>query len=314
MTTFRASAVLAVDLGATTMKGAVIADDGTSVATLSRATPVPGALAAVVELTAELHRIAIDRGYRPVAAAVVTPGMVDETAGIVRYASNLEWTEVPLRDQLSSALGIPVAIGHDVRAAGGAEQLIGAGRDHTDILFAQIGTGVAAVQIAEGRAVVGVNGAAGEFGHIPLVQGGELCTCGQSGCLEVYVSGAGLARRYRAAGGEALSSAQISSRVGSEALADQIWKDAVAALAQGLIIMTLQMDPGMIIIGGGFTAAGDTLLAPLREAIRAGLAWRDPAPLVFSALGTSAGVLGAAVLAYRTAGLADVLATWRVRD
>jgi len=306
------SAVLAVDLGATTMKGAIIADDGTSVATVNRPTPVPGALAAVVDLARELHQVARSSGFVVVAAAVVTPGIVDEEAGVVRYASNLGWTDVRLRDELAASLGIPVAIGNDVRAAGSAEQLVGAGRGYDDILFVQIGTGVAAAQIAGGRPVVGVNGAAGEFGHVPLVPGGELCTCGQFGCLEVYISGAGVARRYSAAGGDALSSAEISSLVGSDPIADRVWNDAVDVLAQGLITMTLQMDPGMIIIGGGFIAAGDTLLLPVTQAIRAGLTWRDPAPLVFSSLGNTAGVLGAAVLAYRTAGLSKLLANWHI--
>lgn len=71
------SAVLAVDLGATTMKGAIIADDGTSVATVNRPTPVPGALAAVVDLARELHQVARSSGFVVVAAAVVTPGIVD---------------------------------------------------------------------------------------------------------------------------------------------------------------------------------------------------------------------------------------------
>ena len=306
-----ASAVLAVDLGATTMKGAVIADDGHAVVTITRPTPVPGALAAVLDLARELHQLAMTNGLTVAAAAVVTPGIVDEVAGIVRYASNLGWTDVRLRDELAASLGVPVAIGNDVRAAGSAEQLVGAGRGYDDILFVQIGTGVAAAQIAGGRPVVGVKGAAGEFGHVPLVSGGELCSCGQFGCLEVYISGAGVARRYRSAGGAALSSAEICTLVGSNPIADRVWKDAVDVLAQGLVAMTLQMDPGMIIIGGGFIAAGDTLLVPLTRAIRAGLAWRDPAPLVFSALGNTAGVLGAAVLAYRTAGLSEVLTRWR---
>lgn len=305
-------AVIAVDLGGTTMKGVIIAGDGTSVASARRTTPVPGALAAVVDLARELHQRAVARGYVVVAAAVVTPGIVDEVAGVVRYASNLGWTDVPLRDELAARLGIPVAIGHDVRAAGTAEHLFGAGRGYDDILLVQIGTGVAAAQVAGGRPVVGANGAAGEFGHIPLVPGGELCTCGQFGCLEVYVSGAGVARRYSAAGGDALSAAEICSLVGSDPIADRIWKDAIDVLAQGLVTMTLQLDPGLIILGGGFIAAGDTLLLPLRQAIRAGLAWRDPAPLVFSSLGDTAGVLGAAVLAYRRAGLQGQLADWRL--
>jgi glucokinase len=306
-------AVVAVDLGGSSMKGAVVNADGKAAITLSRPTPVPGALAAVVALARDLLEAATAAGYQVIASAAVTPGMVDEGAGIVGYAANLGWRGVHLRDELAARLGIPVAVGHDVRAAGRAERLIGAGSGYDDILFVQIGTGVAAVQISDGHIIVGVDGAAGEFGHIPLLRNGELCTCGQFGCLEVYVSGAGLARRYLAAGGTARSAGEISARIGVDVVADRVWKDAVDALAQGLVTMTLLMDPGLIIIGGGFTNAGDALLVPLAAAIRTGLAWRAAAPLVLSRLGDTAGVMGAAVLAFQTAGRPEVVAGWGVR-
>jgi glucokinase len=247
-----------------------------------------------------------------VAAAVVTPGIVDESAGVVRYASNLEWKDMPLREHLSAALGLPIAIGHDVRAAARAEQLVGAAYGIKAALFVQIGTGIAAAQIAGGVPIAGSGGAAGEFGHIPLVAGGELCTCGQRGCLEVYVSGAGLARRYLAASGTALPAHEISRLVGHDGFADQVWDTAVQALAQGLVTATLLMDPGMIILSGGFTNSGQTLLLPLNEAIADGLRWRAPAPLVRSSLGAAAGIIGAAAIGFELASFSSAVERWHL--
>lgn len=293
------------------MRAAVVSESGVSVFAEARKTPRSLILEEVAALAAKLLDMATREGYHVVGAAVVTPGIVDEAAGIVRYASNLGWKDVPLREELRARLGIPVTIGHDVRAAGSAEQLIGAGRGLDDILLVQIGTGVAAAIISGGRTITGSGGAAGEFGHIPIHPDGELCTCGQYGCLEVYVSGAGLARRYAAHGGPLLSSAQISARVGQDPIADLVWGDAIGALAQGLVIMTLLVDPALIVVGGGFTAAGDTLLDPLNVAIKNGLAWRDKPPIVLSQLGDEAGLLGAAVLANRSAGHGDTVAAWK---
>lgn len=161
-----------------------------------------------------------------------------------------------------------------------------------------IGTGVAAALIAASGVVTGATGAAGEFGHIPVVREGEPCVCGQRGCLEVYVSGAGVARRYAAFGGAELSSREIVTRLGTDPIADQVWADAIGVLAQGLNTMTLLLDPGLIVLGGGFSHAGDALFVPLAEQMAEGLAWRKAPHVVRSQLGSDAGRKGAAILAF----------------
>ncbi|MDL9980195.1 ROK family protein [Microbacterium sp. ASV49] len=293
--------VLAVDLGGTAMKGAVVGDDRTVLAEIARPTPQTEIVGALRALLRDLRTSAHANGARVVAAGVVTPGMLDEARGIVHYASNLGWRDLPLRDILHDDLALPVAVGHDVRAAGLAERTVGAARAMQDFVLVPIGTGVAAALVSAGDTITGATGAAGEFGHIPVVPGGEQCTCGQRGCLEVYVSGAGVARRYRNAGGAELSTQEIAGRLGRDPLADRIWSEAVDVLAQGLDILTLLLDPNVIVLGGGFSEAGDGLFVPLAERMRAGLAWREPPQVVRSSLGSDAGRIGAGLLAFAAA-------------
>ncbi len=306
----RLRAVLAVDLGGTSMKGAVVDEHGRTLARRTVLTPSRDVELALVELFTELRELAVTAATIPVGAAIVTPGSVDESRGVVRYASNLGWQDMPLLDVLASALSLPVAVGHDVRSAGLAEQRFGAARGRDDFVLIPIGTGVAAALVTRGGTVTGATGAAGEFGHIPVVAGGEPCACGQRGCLEVYVSGAGLARRYAAAGGGERSSREIVDRLGSDAVADRVWSEAVDVLAQGLNILTLLLDPGVIVLGGGFSRAGDALLEPLAARMSAGLAWRERPELLTSELADEAGRVGAAILAFEAAGLGDVIDTW----
>ncbi|QNE35665.1 ROK family protein [Leifsonia shinshuensis] len=290
---------LAVDLGGTAMKGAVVAEGGAVVAELTRPTPGSDILDALVTLFHDLRGIAGDAEV--VGAGVATPGMLDEQHGIVHYASNLDWRDVPLLDILQRELRLPVAVGHDVRAAGLAERTFGAAQGSDDFVLVPIGTGVAAALVTAGGTITGATGAAGEFGHIPVIPGGEPCTCGQRGCLEVYMSGAGVARRYREAGGSPLSTRRIVARLGSDPLADRVWGEAVAVLAQGLTILTLLLDPKVIVLGGGVSHAGDALFGPLEHAVSAGLAWRERPEIVRSGLGGDAGRVGAGLLAFTAA-------------
>ncbi|GAA4155761.1 ROK family protein [Leifsonia shinshuensis] len=296
-----APVVLAVDLGGTAMKGAVVAEGGAVVAELTRPTPGGDILGALVTLFHDLREVAGVAEREVVGAGVATPGMLDEQRGIVHYASNLDWRDVPLLDILQGELDLPVAVGHDVRAAGLAERTFGAAQGSDDFVLVPIGTGVAAALVTAGGTITGATGAAGEFGHIPVVAGGEPCTCGQRGCLEVYMSGAGVARRYREAGGSALSTRRIVARLGSDPLADRIWGDAVDVLAQGLTILTLLLDPKVVVLGGGVSHAGDALFAPLERAVTAGLAWRERPAIVASGLGGDAGRTGAGLLAFTAA-------------
>ncbi|TQJ07740.1 copper homeostasis protein CutC [Lapillicoccus jejuensis] len=310
-------AVLAVDAGGTAFKASLVDDRGRVVVRRDARSGDSGEASYrhLADLLLALRREATDRGLVVLGAGVATPGMVDEPAGVVRYASTLRWSDLPLGPRLADELGLPVAVGHDVRSAGLAESLFGAAAGEGDAVLVSIGTGVAASILTGGHAVTGAQTTAGELGHIPVVEDGEPCTCGQRGCLEVYCSGAGLARRYAAAGGlPGLDAAAVVARLDEDPVAAGVWDDAVRALAQGLATVTLLLDPRVVVLTGGFSRAGDRLLEPLRTRLAGLLAWRDAPPVRLSPLGTEAGRIGAAVLGLRAAGRDDVVERWRVAD
>ena len=305
--------VVAVDVGGTALKGALVSATGETIAAKTQLTPVEGIIETLLGLIGELMDDAIAHNRLVVAAGVVTPGMVDELTGVVVYASNLNWRNVPLLAELQSKLAIPITVGHDVRAAGLAESRLGAARGIDDFTLIPIGTGMAAALVSASGPIRGALGAAGEIGHIPIVQGGELCACGQRGCLEVYVSGAGVARRYAARSGRKLSSREIVARLGTDSDADAVWDEATRALAQGLATVTLLLDPGVIVLGGGFSQAGAALLNPVTRHLRDSIMWRDAPEVVLSNLGGDAGRIGAALLAFARVDRREVADSW-VRD
>lgn len=303
--------VLAVDVGGTTIKGAVVGEDGQfreSLVVPSRADDDP--VAAVRSLCLQLREQALALGTAPAAIGVVTPGLVDEVDGVVRYAANLRFRDVPLRALVGGDLGLPVAVGHDARAAGVAEAVAGAAGGLDNFLLLPLGTGIAAAVVVHGAPVAGATRAAGEVGHMPVYPGGEPCSCGQRGCLEVYASAGGLARRYARLGGTpGLDSRAIADAVATDPVARTVWDDATQALGTALATLTLTLDPARIVLGGGLADAGALFFDPVRDALRAALAWRTPPPVLRSAFGAQAAQVGAAILARREAGL-PVPAGW----
>ena len=135
------------------------------------------------------------------AVGLVVPGVVDAQQGIAVYAANIGWQQLPLRQIVAEAVGLPVILDHDVRAAGLAELELGAGRGLQEVLFVALGTGIAAAVITRGQVSAGATGRAGELGHLPVFPEGEWCACGQRGCTETYASASALSRRYSAASG-----------------------------------------------------------------------------------------------------------------
>ncbi len=296
--------VVALDVGGTTIKGALVDAAGRDLRRIDR--PTDAALGAdhVVRQVVDVAERLVGPGT--VAAGLSVPGIVDGAAGLALMAANLGWRDLPLAELLSSKLGVPVVLEQDARAATVAESELGLGRGARDLMVVVIGTGVAAGLVISGQLVPGATGSAGELGHLPVYPGGEQCACGQRGCLEVYASAGGIARRYLAAGGTpGLSVADIVARLDGDELGRQIWAEAVDALAHGLASSTLLIDPSLIVLAGGLSNAGSHLLEPLRVALQVALTWRKAPPLAVSPLGDGAGRMGAAILAWRAAGRWD---------
>ncbi|MFR9796106.1 ROK family protein [Streptomyces sp. MS06] len=298
--------VIALDVGGTGMKAALVGAGGELLHQARRATGRergPDAVVeAILDFAAELRAHGERRLGEPAAAAgVAVPGVVDEQRGTAVYAANLGWSDVPLRALLAERLGgVPVALGHDVRAGGLAEGRIGAGRGADRFLFVPLGTGIAGAIGIDGRVEAGAHGVAGEIGHVVVRPGGTPCPCGQRGCLERFASAAAVSEAWAAASGDPeADAADCAEAVASgDPNAVRVWREAVDALADGLVTALTLLDPRTLIIGGGLAEAGETLFAPLRDAVRRRVTFQTLPPIVPAALGDAAGCLGAGLLAW----------------
>ncbi|AGZ46459.1 ROK family protein [Actinoplanes friuliensis] len=300
--------VVALDVGGTGMKCALVLPDGTVHHAERHPTLASRGPAAVTENILEVAAGLADRaradGLTPVAAGVAVPGVVDEETGTAVWSSNVGFRDVPLRDLVTARLGLPAALGHDVRAGGTAEARLGAGRDQRHVLFIAIGTGIAAAHVVDGQAFAGAHGAAGEVGHVIVRPGGPPCGCGARGCLESIASASAVGRRYvELSGIEGVTAFDVATRAAAgEELANSVWTEAVEAFADGLLTAQALYDAGIVVLGGGLAEAGEALLAPLRVALDARITFHRMPQIVRAALGDTAGCLGAALLALDSLG------------
>ncbi|MFI6595636.1 ROK family protein [Nonomuraea sp. NPDC050536] len=292
--------VVAIDVGGTSMKGGLVARDGTILHEERRPTPraegPDRVIAAIGAFVADLVA-----GGEPVAVGLAVPGLVTPERAV--FAAAFGWRDVPAA--AFADVDLPVALGHDVRSAGEAELahglvhglVHGEGRDGDGrhVLFLPIGTGIAGAVVLSGGLYGGAAGWAGQIGHIPVWPDGRACGCGQRGCLGQYASASAIAARC----GESSAADVVRRMREGDPEAARVWAEAVEALAIALATYTLVADPALIVIGGGLSLAGEALLTPLRSRLAARLAFRAAPELRVSRLGMRAGMLGAALLGWR---------------
>jgi glucokinase len=293
--------LLAVDVGGTEIKAAVLDAQGAGLTVLARArraTPRgadgTATARAVVDAVADLaagwapeHRLA--------AVGVVVPGVVHDGIGV--YSTNLGWSDFPFATALTDAVGLPVAFGHDVGAGGLAEQRMGAARGCRDVVVMPIGTGIAAALIMDGALRTG-GGYAGEIGHVDVGHG-QPCACGQTGCLEAVASSAAIARAYSARVGRPVAgAAEVVAAVGDgDPVAAEVFGAATDALARGVRVLATLLGPEVVVLGGGLAMAGTLLVDPVRARLAELMTFQRMPELRLAELGDEAGALGAGLLA-----------------
>jgi glucokinase len=289
--------VIAVDVGGTSIKSALVDEAGGLARRRAIPTPVADGPDAVVDaIRRAVHELLADD---VVAVGVVVPGVVGPEPGVVSYATNLGWRDVALGARLGADLGVPVLVDKDVKATALAERTLGVAHGLRDCLVVAIGTGIAAVAVSGGEVVRGANELAGEIGHICVDPRGEACPCGQRGCAERYASAAAVARRYAARAGVLRPADEVVARLAGDPDAAAVWAEAAEALAAMLASCTLLLDCTLIVLSGGLARAGEALREPVARALAARLAWREPPAVSVSPLARDAGVLGAALLAWQ---------------
>jgi glucokinase-like ROK family protein len=247
--------------------------------------------------------------------AVGTPGIVDTQTGIVHFAANLNWTEVPLVSLLSERFRLPVHIENDTSLAALGERHFGLGQGIDDLVVITLGTGVGSGIIVDGRMAWGSAHGAGEIGHIPIAGSNDVCACGRRGCLETVVSGWAIAWRAQQIAREHPESllnqaASAADGDGTTVLsvgraAEQGDAQAIALIEQvgstlGLALTTVihLLNPRRIILGGNLARMGDRFIDHVRRTVqeRALPQLADQTDIVLSDLGDKTVLLGAGAL------------------
>ena len=299
--------VAAVDVGGTRTKAGLVARDGREVVSTTVPTPTGCALPGVlVQHLEQVVRDLLDADggvHHVVACGVVVPGLVDDEQGVARWSANLGWRDLPVVAPLAGRLGLPVALGHDVRAGLLAEARLGAARDDRHVLFVPVGTGIAGALMVDGHVLL-AEGYAGELGHVVVDPEGPECGCGARGCLEAIASAAAVERAYAALSpsaptpGERVGADRVAALVDAgDVAAQQVWDAAVEALARAVNMAVTLTGVDLVLVGGGLAESGETLLAPLRTAVRERLTFQRVPRIERAVLGDRAGCLGAACLA-----------------
>lgn len=294
-------AFLAIDVGGTDMKSA-LADAGGNLSDVRRmGTPKrpdnPGetVIEAAEELLASYRHDWPDLSIR--AIGMVAPGLVDERSGVGLFSANLGWRDFYFAERLQSLTGLPATFGHDVGAAADAEVRLGAARGFGDVVVTIIGTGIAGAVYCDGVRVRG-GGYAGELGHA-LVPGGGPCVCGADGCLETIGSAGAIARRYASLSGVPVAGARevLLAAGHGDRHAQQVFDEAVDAIAFSSVQLAAILGTEAIVIGGGLAQAGEQLLVPLRQRIDQRLSFHRRPVVLAARMGQNAGLIGAALRA-----------------
>lgn len=313
-----ASVILGVDMGAThvsvaltDLRGRVLQWRNREFAVRSDPT---GTRALIAEFCAScLAAWGGDRG-RLVGMGVAVPCPVDP-----RKQDHLSTHVLPAWegragfDGLASDLGVPVFIDNDANLGAVAERWWGAGRGFDDFTYIKVATGVGAGHMIGGRIARGASGVAGEIGHVAIDLSGDVCDCGNRGCLQTFVGARSLVARaarllpeyprsvLRA---DALTIDAIEqAALGDDPLALRVVGDAASYLGIAVAGVLNLINPGAVIIGGGIARLGERLLVPLREAVlrRTFVSSVAASEIVTSALGPRAIAIGAATLVLEAA-------------
>jgi glucokinase len=295
--------VAALDVGGTRIKAALVDRDLSPVLSLVLPTPPDLASALVPTVAATVERLGAEAAAAGVSVAVrgcglVVPGLVDEPAGVGLLSVNLGWKDLPIREPVAAALGLPTVLGHDVRAGLRAEVRLGAARGARHALFMPLGTGIAGALMLDGR-VITADGWAGELGHVVVDPRGPLCNCGNHGCLEAIGSASAIERAYADRTGRPVGAEQVAALVAAgDPDATAVWSGAVDALALTLANVVSTTGVDLVVVGGGLSRSGPILMDPLALAVRRRITFQRPPRLVLAELGDRAGCLGAACLAW----------------
>ena len=310
---------LGIDLGGTNIVAGVVDENYKIIATAKRKTNCPRPADEILDDMAAISLEAIEKaGLKKEdieAAGVGSPGAIDPINGIVCYANNLNFFDVPMAEMLKSRTDIDFFIENDANSAAYGEFVAGAGKGTNNFIMITLGTGVGGGVIINGKIYSGSNFAGAELGHTVISMDGEMCTCGRQGCWEAYASATALIRQSKQAmikypdsmmwqlcnndinavnGITAFDAMRKGDKAG-KVVVDKYIEYISVGIANNINIF----QPEVICIGGGISKEGDNLIEPLKNFVEGdnyARSIKKKAEIKTATLGNDAGIIGAAYL------------------
>lgn len=306
-----------VDIGGTAIKFGLITTEGKLIEKWSIHTNTENNGATIISdiwtsLSSVLEKNKIEK-ESIIGIGAGLPGFINTEKGIVYEAVNIGWKNLKFKEQLEGLSGLPVYIENDANTAVLGENWQGAGNESKHVIAVTLGTGVGGGIIANGEILNGQNGMAGELGHILIEEDGELCNCGNHGCLETITSATGIVKQAEKKIKENPDSPmaalyhkerKITSKdifllaANGDVLANEIINHTTDILGKTFANLGIILNPEKILIGGGVSKAGQPLLEKIIAAFEAHALPRvvDACEIKLAQLGNDAGIIGAAYL------------------
>ena len=307
-----------VDLGGTNIAVGLVDENGNLIDKKSTKTLHERGYEAIVADMAKLYRELLASNNineeDVISVGIGAPGSVDYKNGVIIYANNLDFHNVPLADELKKHINKPVFVDNDANCAAWAEYIAGSAKGSSSAVVITLGTGVGSGVIIEGKLQGGFNFCGGELGHMVIDVNGPLCTCGRHGCFEVFSSATGLINMtrefaeknkeskmwdYTKEGKFSGRTAFLAAKDGDET-AKAVVENYMKYLAVGVANIINIFQPEIFVIGGGLSNEGSNLIEPLIDKVFK-QTYTDPAvvpmcDIVKAKLGNDAGIIGAALL------------------
>ena len=308
---------IGIDIGGTSIKGAAVDSNGKVYESFVMPFVKEDSGEKIIRDLAELVKKYIkEQGLEGKIAGmgIGCPGSIDIEKGVVNYANNLGWNNLPIAKIMQETLPYPVRLINDANAAALGEAKFGAGKSYENIILLTLGTGVGGGIIVNGRLYEGNEGKGAELGHMVIELDGEQCSCGRKGCLEAYASATSLIREAKKAMLSDKKSVlwelspdieSIGGRIIFQAVAqgdetaNKVLENYIKYLGEGILNFCNIFRPDVIVLSGGIANAGEALFNPLNEYIKVrdyGYKGTPAVKVVPATLGYDSGKVGAAAL------------------
>lgn len=310
---------IGIDLGGTNIAGGIVDENSNIIVKGSVPTKMPRSADAIMDDMAQLAKSLLKDASIPMSEVkwigIGTPGTTNGDTGIIEYANNLHFDNVPMVEMMEQRLGKKVYVENDANAAAFGEFKAGAAKGVGSAVVITLGTGIGSGVILDGKILHGFGFAGGELGHTVIVCKGRECTCGRRGCWEAYSSATGLANLTKESMMEHKDSVMwkitngslenVNGKTAFDAMraGDAAGKEVVdlfiTYLGCGLVNVINIFQPELLCLGGGICKEGDTLIKPLEEIIKKECYNHHATKqtkLCVAKLGNDAGIIGAALV------------------